>query len=377
VVEETRKSPGGVGLSVEITVMKGPLGDDLLRAISTTYGSHDKKYSSVSFCRTVFNENPSGYSFHAFARDGDRVVGHYAVIPVEICARGKSQLSGKGEALFLERRYRSQSIRNDNKDMPLGIGLAVLLYDFVLQQGVTVVHVIADSNIGVIHRMAGCRKEVLEQIKSVLILDSRSLGGAGSSLTRTWASRAIFLFQHILLSFFCTLSLFSRKSVVMYGKSASGCGPFIDHMLGCSNEHVEAETWTIARNRANLSWFFSTGLLEVVATDGSAPEHIVVRRNAEPGSDVEIVDYDFSSGAGLSAIKLLCSVVATAKKEKAGRVLHYSSPSSDKRNKLLPLMRLFGFVSKTEKRFIYLRSSDHFFLDAANIAFTPFFYSTF
>jgi hypothetical protein len=377
VVEETRKNPRSVGFGVEITVMKGPLGEDLLQAITTTYGSHDRKYSSLSFCRTVFNENPSGYSLHAFARDKDRIVGHYAVIPVEICGRGKRELSGKGEALFLERRYRSELIRNGNEDLPLGIGLAVRLYNFALQQDIAVVHVIADSNVGVIHRMAGCRQGVVEQTKSVFVLDTRVSSGSDGSPARLWASRAIFLCQHVLLSFFRLLSLFSRKPIILHGKEVDGSDTFLDHMSKYNCGQAEAETWTIARNRANLLWFFRTGLLEAVRTDSFSRQYIVIRRNSEPGSDVEIVDSNLSAGAGLSAIGLLCAVIARAKTEKAGRVVSHSSLPRDRTNKLLLLMRLFGFVSKTEKRFIYLRSNDHFFLDAENIAFTPFFYSTF
>ena len=376
-VEETRESSGSVGLSMEITIIKGPLGEDLLQAIARMYGSHDKKYSSLSFCRTVFNENPSGYSFHAFAEDDDKIVGHYAVIPVEICARGTRELSAKGEALFLEKDYRSESILNGGKDTPLGIGLVARLYDFALQQDIKVVHVIADNSIGVIHRMAGCTKRVVEQTKSVFILDSRILGGPDGNPARVWASRVVFLFQHVLLSFLRLLSLFCRRAVVLHGKEVDGSETFFERMCNCSFGQAEAETWTVAKNKANLLWFFRTGLLEVFRTEGSSGEYVVTRRNTEPGSDVEIVDYSVSGGAGLAIIKLLCVAITRAKKEKAGRVVCHSSPSSDKSNKLMPFMRLFGFISKKEERSVYLRSTDHFFLDAKHIVFTPFFYSTF
>jgi hypothetical protein len=362
---------------LEITIIKGPLGEELLQAIARMYGSHDKKYSSVRFCRTVFNENPSGYSFHAFAKDHDKIVGHYAVIPVEICARGKAEMSAKGEALFLESDYRSESILNGNKDTPLGIGLAARLYDFALQQDIRVVHVIADSSIGVIHRMAGCTRRVVEQTRSVFILDSRILGGPDSSPARVWASRVVFLFQQVLLSFFWLLSLLYRRPIVVQGKEVDGSEAFFEHMCNCGVGQTEAETWTIAKNKANLLWFFGTGLLEVVRTDSSAGEYIVTRRNPEPGSDVEIVDSCVRSSAGLAVIKLLCGIIKRAKREKAGRVVCYGSPSNDKSNRLVPFMRLFGFVGKIEERPVYLRSTDHFFLDAKSIVFTPFFYCTF
>ena len=376
-VEETRESSGSVGLSVEITIIKGPLGEDLLQAIARMYGSHDKKYGSLSFCRTVFNENPSGFSFHAFAKDADKIVGHYAVIPVEICARGETELSAKGEALFLEKDHRSVSIVNGGKDTPLGIGLVARLYDFALQQDIKVIHVIADSSIGVIHRMAGCTRRIVEQTKSVFILDGKISGGPDDSSGRVWALRAIFSFQHILLSFFRLLSLLCRRSVVLHGKEVDGSETFFERMCNCNGGQSEGETWTIAKNKANLLWFFRTGLLEVARTDGSAGEYVVTRRNTEPGSDVEIVDYGVSHGPGLAIIKLLCVVITRAKKEKAGRVVCYSSSSNDKSHRLMLFMRLFGFVSKKEERSVYLRSTDHFFLDAKNIVFTPFFYSTF
>src|SRR5262245_32218452 len=102
ILSTSTSSPQGVGMPLSIVLERGPISDESLDAIGATYGTVDRRYADREFCRIVFNENPSGYSYHAFVKDGDRVVGHYAVIPIRTRARGVLVTSGKGEALFLD-----------------------------------------------------------------------------------------------------------------------------------------------------------------------------------------------------------------------------------------------------------------------------------
>src|SRR5262245_66483117 len=99
-VSTPSSSPQNMPLT--IVLERGPGSEESLDAIAATYGTVDRRYADREFCRIVFNENPSGYSYHAFVKDGDRVVGHYAVIPIRTRSRGVLVTSGKGEALFLD-----------------------------------------------------------------------------------------------------------------------------------------------------------------------------------------------------------------------------------------------------------------------------------
>ena len=113
----------------------GPLGPDRLDAIAATYGTVDPRYASRAFCELIFNGNPYGFSWHAFIVDGDRVVGHYAVIPMRVCSDHQTVLSGKGEALFLAEDHRAGTVETDSGMLPAGLALMNALHDHALADG--------------------------------------------------------------------------------------------------------------------------------------------------------------------------------------------------------------------------------------------------
>src|SRR5438132_10612959 len=94
-----------------IELLEGPIGTDLLQKICELYGRNtDDRYADLEFTRKVFNGNPAGRSYHAFAFDGDEVIGCYAIIPVSILVNGRQLWAGKGEALFVRKEYRPSGL---------------------------------------------------------------------------------------------------------------------------------------------------------------------------------------------------------------------------------------------------------------------------
>src|SRR5512140_1315995 len=108
---------------IALQLVQGPIGEAELAAIGRTYGKVDARYQSAGFCRTLFNENPFGYSWHAFVLDAGVPVGHYAVIPIRVTDRGRRIVSGKGEALYLAETHRATLVEGDHGPMPAGVAL--------------------------------------------------------------------------------------------------------------------------------------------------------------------------------------------------------------------------------------------------------------
>ena len=114
------------------------------------YGNFSRRFQSPGFCRTVFNDNPYGYSYHSFAYDGERVVGHYSLVPQAVSDRGKRVLSARGEGLFLDEAYRSRVVEVDGRRMPCGVALMKPLYARALADGVMLIQGRGPLNVGML-----------------------------------------------------------------------------------------------------------------------------------------------------------------------------------------------------------------------------------
>ena len=84
---------------MELELTRGPLDERRLQAVAELYGRFNRKYGDPGFCHRLFDENPQGPSLHALVLDGpDEVVGHYAIVPLDILRDGQRRRAGKGEA---------------------------------------------------------------------------------------------------------------------------------------------------------------------------------------------------------------------------------------------------------------------------------------
>ena len=366
-----------VDQDMEIKVIKGPLDAEMLGAVARLYGTYDKKYSSIDFCRTIFNENPSGYSFHSFAYVEGKAVGHCATIPMEIYVNGKTELSAKAEALFLEGEHRSKLIKEGNLEVPAVVSIAAYLYKSTLEEpSIKVIHGICDDVIGLIHRMAGCKRRTARQTKYMFISSPKFISDSGSSLRKKLALGAVFVLQQILLNFFYVVLLISLK-LSSYRHIVGDSNQPIQFMTIPPDALTNENTWTLARNAANFSWFFKTGLFETVTTKDPIRQCAVIRRNLEDGHDLEIVAYNSVGGGGFEALGLLYCIIKRAKETKAGRVVFYDSALHEKKAGVQLASRLLGFVSRNEEALIFLKSNDSFFLRRDSVLFTPLLHGVF
>ena len=141
------------GTALRLRVTRGPLPDEALDAVGTTYGTVDRRYASRGFCREMFNGNPFGYSWHAFIHDGKTAVGHYAVIPVRARAGESIVTAGRGEALFLEETCRAARLEGADGPTPAGIALMAAVHERALAEGAQILHNRTSPEIGMIQRM--------------------------------------------------------------------------------------------------------------------------------------------------------------------------------------------------------------------------------
>lgn len=155
-VEKTKRN----SVSCKVETLKGPVSEQRLQQIAELYGRHDSKYKSVPFSRVTFNANLAGYSYHALAYDGPTLVGHYCLVPLPVLWHGDLVLGAKGEAFVVDEPYRGASVRLEGCKVPIGLALPKLVNAFALSEEVKVLLMIANEDVGRIHRaMGACMTE--------------------------------------------------------------------------------------------------------------------------------------------------------------------------------------------------------------------------
>jgi hypothetical protein len=362
---------------MEIKVTKGPLDAEHLHMIAELYGSYDKKYASVDFCRKIFNENPSGYSYHSFAYDNGEAIGHCATIPMEIYARGETELSAKAEALFLKAEHRSKQVKEGNLEVPAVVAIAAYLYKFTLEDPrVRVIHGICDDVIGLIHRMAGCRRRATNYKKYVFISDSKFMSKAAYPLWKRVAFGTVFTLQQALFGLSYLVLLLSGKLLSYEFRVGSSNQP-IEFIASAFDASSYENVWTLAMHPANLSWFFDTDLLETVTTKHSVRQCAVIKKNQQQRGDLEVVAYNSLHGGILGAIGILYYVIRRAKEYGAGRVVFSNLALQGGAGSLQSASKLLGFVGRNEESLIFLKASDDFFLKKGSFLFNPLLHAVF
>jgi hypothetical protein len=143
---------------MELELTRGPLGERRLQAVAEMYGRYNRKYGDPDFCHRLFDENPQGPSLHALVLDGPgEVVGHYVIVPLDICRDGQRRRAGKAEALVVHPDHRSATISVAGaRPILIGFAMPLHLYRYALDQGLELVQAIAGPAVGLINRTTGC-----------------------------------------------------------------------------------------------------------------------------------------------------------------------------------------------------------------------------
>ena len=107
-----------------------------LQWVADLYGQADPNYRRLDHLEHVLRNGPDGPALHSFVMDGERPVGHSAIIPMPGRVGSESLRTGKLEAIFIEADYRGvkeggQSLARTMLDR---------LYEFADERGLELLH---------------------------------------------------------------------------------------------------------------------------------------------------------------------------------------------------------------------------------------------
>jgi len=244
----------------EIKYIKGPLEDKWLQDIANLYGIYDQKYASLEHCRHIFNDNPYGYSLHVFViHDSGEVVGHHAMVPIEIVVNGSPTMSGKTEAIVVKEESRRYPMTFDGKKMPIVFALSISLHRFAFEHGTKVLHLIASDDIASIHRRNGFMKVIKNSKRYVFLIEKNK----SESRKIRYLANALRLFQNTIYRLLSPLTNISNVVCIN--------GQTLDESILCKiSEHMSQQIdegspyWAIKRTPKVMQWYLKSGLLQVV-----------------------------------------------------------------------------------------------------------------
>ncbi len=364
-------------VGMELELLKGPLDDRRLAAIAGLYGRFNPKYLDPGFCRLVFNENPQGYSLHAFlvAAAGE-IVGHYGIVPMDVTVDGRRARSGKGEAFVVHPDHRGDSVTvGDDEPMTCGLAMPLYLYRFAANEGLELVHMLTSPDVGQLHRMTGCRSLHVPFERDSLTLRP---GGAHAShplAPRVLAETALAVAQSVAAG--AALALLG----LLPGRPRQWTGSAIPSAwLARLEEELRPETgWSLALDVGTLGWLARVGNLQVIALDDAAGDYVLVCPRSDQDRIMEVLLWRQGAKGLRTSLRLLAAVIRSARTSGNGVVTFSSgvTRSAAAFGALRAASRLVGFWGRRSSKTMYVYTADRRFLELSNLRFSPFFYAVF
>jgi hypothetical protein len=340
---------------IRIETMEGPLEPGKLRYICDLYGRNvDARYSDLEFSHRVFNCNPAGRSYHAFAFAGKEAIGCHAVIPIKVSARGREVWAGKGEALYVSPGFR-----------PAGLFLVNRSYASVANRGFELLFGLTRDRVGRMLTALGFTAVpcVLEQqLRLNRPDDIEQL--AHNKLLRL-SARALNAAQAIASTVVESLIPYQREQVEINHPSHLRA-VFATIASAGANENGR---WSVSVDEESLQWCNSIGRLDVLSVGEDASEFVAVTRGTRGGNAV-VMRWNVRAGGVRRALRILQYIIEKSKLEEAAGLSLGPSVDMTGNGTLQIAAVLLGFIPWNAHPTIYVKSTDPFFLDPQNVNFT-------
>lgn len=355
-------------MPIHLKLLRGPLNEQQLKEIRDTYGKANPRFRSAEFCDELFNNNPYGFSFHAFAYDDNEVVGVYSVVPVRISSRNQKLLSGKGEALYMKRGHRSIQFHNKYGWIASSIYMVNQLHEYALDNGAAVIHGTASPKL----------LEAVPKAQNLtpkadhyhfLLNPSQVLRFLKVKGIKALCLRGVSAIQRVLL---CGIGLLCR---LCKAPPVDPAPPHLydRHLSAVERAYSDAQNyWSISKDGETLRWFLNLGLLDILVSRAS-PDHFVV---AKKGRIWEILHWNVPPRHWRDSLALIHELLTRGIQEN-GWILSIGREAMA--NGTLAFcfgIKALGFFRLKIETPTLVHSRDDFFLQEKNIAFSRLFHLT-
>jgi hypothetical protein len=292
----------------------------------------------------LFTQSPAGPALHSFALDGERPVGHCAVVPMR-AVRGDEELRcGKLEALWIEESYRGRQPGEE----PLYRTLLDRLYALADERDFELIHGHATPRIGRVIRFVP-----LEGVGNPSWVSVIAPKGP--------AAAALAAFQR-------ALRMVARPGPTPVPRTATeGDADLVD------GPPPPRGRWTAVRGDA-WDWYRSSPLVRVLELLGEHGSRALIQIPAAPLEPVRIVGWRTRHEGLRPAVRLVAAAAAVAREARAPTLRFQPWPSEVGDGALERACRLLGFVRRNDQTTLWVRAQDPELARPEAVVPSPLFY---
>jgi GNAT superfamily N-acetyltransferase len=294
----------------------------------------------------LFTQSPAGPALHSFALEGERPVGHCAVVP-HPARRGSEELRcGKLEALWIEESHRGRG-----PGEPLYRTLLDRLYALADERGFELVHGHATPRIGRVIRF--------EPVHGVGKPSWVSVISATSAAATVLAA-----------------SQRALRALARPGRGATVRAATSDDADLVRGPPVPDGRWSPVLGAA-WDWYRSSPLLRVLELPGENGLRALIQVPAAPLEPVRIVGWRPRRRGLRAAIVLLAAAGRVAEQAGAPTLRFQPWPSEAGDGDLERACRLLGLVRRHDQTTLWVRARDPDFARTEAVVPSPLFYLAF
>jgi hypothetical protein len=314
------------------------------------YGKADPKYRSAAQLEHLFVRSPAGPALHAFALDGNRPVGHCAIVPMPAREGVRRLTVGKVEALVVEPAYRGRR----GEDTPLAVQLRQALYALADTRGIELLHAYVRPEVGRLLDLTPIRVGhpslvAVIQPRAVTTARLRALAGGIFLLQSAAATVARAIVASEEPDPFLRAPTAEDEDLVRAPPPPSGCWTVLAE-----------DTW---------SWLRSAPSLRVLEFAGAG--RALLQLPAGEGGGLQLVSWSSERPTTTSALRVLTAAHQLARSSGAGRLRFQPWLAGPLTDALVVACRLLGFVRRDDFSTLYVRAREPALAHPDSVVATP------
>ena len=347
-------------MAINIKIIDGPVDSDILQSIADTFGKTNSRFRSLDFNDKFFNKNPAGLSYHALIYDDKKVVGHLAVLPVYIMDRSRLVLSGKGEALYIEEKYRKETIDG----IPCALVLLSKIHSYAFTKNIVLLNNLVAHDVGALYQLNGFKLLFIERKLFRFFLQKKSYK---NEIVKSIGFQVTKIYQNILQKVAGGFAQILGKGVVGI------CPPDEinnDKILTDFTKQASKEKWTISLDEDSLNWRKSIGLLKIFYDKNNVDSYLIVTT----GKVWEILYWNLTWKDWKFALRAVSNMIEQAENENARELIVAKQHLSEVSGVLKFALIITGFISRSFRTKIFVKSDNKFYCKSENIEFNNLFH---
>lgn len=336
---------------LELSIVRGPLSDghadQILREFNRLTNSN---ITTPNFRRWV-QDGPDGPAYHAILTSGDRIAGHFGLIPLGVCWRGQGIPVARTEYFFVHEDFRTEKVRGfEDSFLSPAILLLDQLYRHCRSCGWGPFLVSAAEDIQPFHELVGCRPVEFHLHECLFVLSPKQAAVCTPNLRR---AQRVALFGASVVQ----VGLWTLAQTLLPRGSEVRIQPLDQTPVAPRTDRI-----ALFEEKASRLWRYPDEEYTVFCA-GSDPSSYVIAKNGSRERYLRVCDWHFSSPRLVAGF--VRALIDQAQSQGMLGVRWSLYGDGEQANGVLHTLRKLAFLCVPRIRRLLVYSEDAAFLQAS------------